>query len=197
MILFITIAIYILAYTIFEDDGLIYCIKKDVKSKCNVLRKILSDVGAFFSYNIVFNAANLVICWFVSMCMFVVLCNTRPIETSQWQFNINALQDNMGVEGKFRYGGRGYINDELSYYYSRTMSKGEIIEHIPANKTYIRYSDTERPHVEVHQKCVDIPKWMYKTFFLESINDKTTDYYVIVAPEGTITNTGQYEIDMK
>ena len=197
MILFILISICILIYTLFESDGLIYRIKKDIKNGCNVLRKVFSDIGIWFSYNIVFHAANLVICWFVSLCMFVVLCNIRPIETSQWQFNINALQDNMGAEGRFRYGGRGYINDELSYYYSRTMSKGEIIEHIPANKTYIRYSDTEKPHVEVHQKRVDIPEWMYKVFFLEYTNERTIDYYVIVAPEGTITNIGQYEIDMK
>ena len=197
MILFILISICILIYTLFESDGLIYHIKNDIKNGCNVLRKVFSDIGSWFSYNIVLHAINFVICWFVSICVLVVLCNTRPVETSQWQFNINALQDNMGVEGRFRYGGRGYINDELSYYYSRTMSRGEIIEHIPANKTYIRYSDTEKPHVEVHQKCVDIPKWMYKVFFLKGMNDKTTDYYVIVAPEGTITNTEQYEIDMK
>lgn len=198
MILFIIISVCILLYTIFADDWLICHIKKDIKEGYKVFRKILGNIGVWFIANIAFHALNFFACFGISIVMLFVLCNTRPVETSQWQFNINALQDNIGVEGRFRYGGRGYINDEPSYYYSRTMSKGEIIEHIPANKTYIRYSDTEKPHVEVHQKRIDIPTWMYKVFLcLEGMNEKTTDYYVIVAPEGTITNTGQYEIDMK
>ena len=198
MILFTIISVCILLYTIFADGWLICSIKQNIKEGYKVFRKILGDIGVWFFANVLFNALNFFACFGISIVMLFVLCNTRPVETSQWQFNINALQDNIGVEGRFRYGGRGYINDELSYYYSRTMSKGEIIEHIPANKTYIRYSDTEKPHVEVHQKRINIPEWMYKVFLcLESMNDKTTDYYVIVAPEGTITNTGQYEIDMK
>ena len=76
------------------------------------------------------------------------------------------------------------------------MSMGEKIEHIPAKKTYIQYSNDERPHVEVHQSRMDIPEWLYKVFFIEWMNDKTTDYYVIVVPEGTMTSTGQFEIDM-
>jgi len=119
-----------------------------------------------------------------------------PSEKYQWEFNINALQDNLVTEGRL-YGRRGYVDGELSYFYSRTLSLGEKIEHIPANKTYVRYSDTEHPHVEVHQSCMDIPEWLSKIFFLEWMNDKHTNYYVLVVPEGTITNTGQYEIDMK
>jgi hypothetical protein len=107
------------------------------------------------------------------------------------------MQDNLVTEGTFAYRGRGHIDGELSYFYSRTLSKGEMIEHIPANKTYIRYSDTERPHVEVHQSRLDLPKWLTKVFFIEWMNGKQTDYYVLVVPDGTITNTGQYEIDMK
>lgn len=196
MILFIAIAVCILLYTIFADDWLIYHIRKDAKSKRPV-KGMLKSVNCWFWWNVCLNFISAIMIFIVSMCLLIVMANTRPEETSQWQFNINALQDNLGVEGQFRYGGRGYINDELSYYYSRTMSKGEIIEHIPADKTYIRYSDTEKPHVEVHQKRVDIPEWMYKVFFLEGMNEKRTDYYVIVAPEGTITTTGEYEIDMR
>lgn len=196
MILFTVIAVCIFLYTIFADNWLIYHIRKDAKCDKPV-RAILGDIGLWFMCNVGMNILNWGAVLLTSIVVLITMSCTRPMETSQWQFNINTLQDNIGVEGQFRYGGRGYFNDELSYYYSRTMSKGEIIEHIPADKTYIRYSDTEKPHVEVHQKRVDIPKWMYKVFFLEGMNGKQTDYYVIVAPEGTITTTGQYEIDMR
>ena len=196
MILFIIIAICILAWTIFDNDGLLDCIRR-VESKTKTIRELLNDIGALTFMNILLNVLNFFGVFFISMLMVLVLHNTRPIETSHWQFNINAMQDNLVTEGTFAYRGRGHVDGELSYFYSRTLSHGEKIEHIPASKTYIRYSDTEHPHVEVHERCIDIPDWMYKVFFLKSMNDKTLDYYVIVVPEGTITNTGQYEIDMK
>ena len=195
MILFIVIAIIILLHSLFADDWLIYHIKKDAKSSKPV-RNILGDIGICFLHNVLFNALNAVIVFLVSFCMLLMLCFTCPSEKSQWQFNINAMQDNLVTEGNF-YGRRGHVDGELSYFYSRTMSLGEKIEHIPANKTYVRYSNDEQPHVEVHQSCIDIPEWMYKVFFLKSMNEKSTDYYVLVVPEGTITNTGQYEIDMR
>ena len=196
MILFIIIAICILAWTIFDNDGLLDCIRR-VESKTKTIRELLNDIGALTFINILLNVLNFFGVFFISMLMVLVLHNTRPIETSHWQFNINAMQDNLVTEGTFAYRGRGHVDGELSYFYSRTLSHGEKIEHIPASKTYIRYSDTEHPHVEVHERCIDIPDWMYKVFFLKLMNDKTLDYYVIVVPEGTITNTGQYEIDMK
>lgn len=196
MILFIIIAICFLAWMVFDDDGLLDCIMQ-VKRKAKSISGLLNDIGAFTFINILFNIANFFVVFFISMLMLGVLANTRPMETSQWQFNINAMQDNLVNEGTFVRRGRGHIDGELSYFYSRTLSHGEKIEHIPASKTYIRYSDTERPHVEVHERCIDIPDWMYKVFFLKTMNNKTLDYYVIVVPEGTITNTGQYEIDMK
>lgn len=194
MILFIVIAIIILLYTLFAYDWLIYHIKKDVKSSKPVLN-ILSDIGIWLTHNVLFNALNAGIVFLMSFCMLLILCFTCPSEKSQWQFNINAMQDNLVTEGNF-YGRRGHVDGELSYFYSRTMSLGEKIEHIPANKTYVRYSNDEQPHVEVHQSRIDIPEWMYKVFFLKGMNEKSTDYYVLVVPEGTITNTGQYEIDM-
>lgn len=195
MILFIVIAICILLYTIFADDWLIYHIKKDAKSR-HPGREIRNDVGCWFTYNLFFNMLNAFGVFLLSMCMLLVLVNTRPKETSQWQFDINALQDNMVTEGEF-YGRRDSIDGELSYFYSRTLSRGEKIEHIPADMTYIRYSDSEQPHVEVHQSRIDVPEWMYKVFFLRMMNEKTTDYYVLVLPEGSIRNTGQYDIDMQ
>lgn len=190
MILFIIIAIWILCVSttiLFEE------ITAYNKSFIDHLKSI----GIWFGGNILLNILNWILVLTLSVLLFFVLCFVCPSETSRWQFNINAMQDNMGVEGRFRYGGRGYINDELSYYYSRTMSNGELIEHIPADKTYVQYSNDEQPHVEVYQSRVDIPEWLCKVFFLEWMNSPSTKYYIMVVPEGTITNTGQYEIDMR
>ena len=195
MILFIVIAIIILLHSLVADDWLIYHIKKDAKSSKPV-RNILGDIDIWFLHNVLFNSLNFILVGLVSVGMLVILSFTCPSEKSQWQFNINAMQDNLVTEGNF-YARRGHVDGELSYFYSRTMSLGEKIEHIPADKTYVRCSDDEQPHVEVHQSRIDIPEWMYKVFFLKAINEKTTDYYVLVVPEGTITNTGQYEIDMR
>lgn len=196
MILFIVVAICILLYTIFADDWLIDHIKRDLKSY-RPCKEILKDFGMWFWCNVFFNILNAFAVWLLSIILFVGLCFVCPEETSQWEFNINAMQDNVVTEGTFAYRGRGHVDGELSYFYSRTLSRGEMIEHIPANKTYIKYSDTERPHVEVHQSRLDLPEWLTKVFFIEWMNGKQTDYYVLVVPDGTITNTGQYEIDMK
>lgn len=196
MILFIVIAICILIWTLFADDGLINDIKYRIRNGYHTFRRILGDICSWIFINVILNIANAIIVFFISMLMFIVLISTCPTETSEWDFNINALQDNIVTEGRL-YGRRGSVDGELSYFYSRTLSKGEKIEHIPADKTYVQYSNEEHPHVEVHQSQVVIPEWMYKVFFLKWTNQKTTDYYVIVAPEGTIVNTGQYEIDME
>jgi hypothetical protein len=76
------------------------------------------------------------------------------------------------------------------------FTKGEKIEHIPADKTYIQYDNDAKPHVEVYQSKLDIPEWLTKVFFLNWLNNKATNYYILVVPEGTITTSGQYEIDM-
>jgi hypothetical protein len=190
MILFIIIALLIL-----------YMFTADLIREIRVVNVSFFDhvksVWGWFWMNITLNIVNCFVVFCLSCLLFFGLHFICPSETSQWQFNINAMQDNLGVEGRFRYGGRGYINDELSYYYSRTMANGELIEHIPADKTYVRYSNDEKPHVEVHQSRLDIPDWMYKVFFLEWMNSPNTKYYVMVVPEGTITNAGQYEIDMR
>ena len=195
MILFIIIAVCILIYTIFADDWLIYHIKRDIKGPSPIC-EVLKDINCWFWENVGFNVINAIMVLLVSFGMLFITANVCPEETSHWSFNINALEDNLVTEGQWYYR-RGHVDGELSYFYSRTLSKGEKIEHIPANKTYVRYSDTERPHVEVHQSRIDIPKWMTKVFWLDMFNTKSTDYYILVVPEGTITNTGQYEIDMQ
>lgn len=189
MILFIVIAVFILFNTTKE-------LIVEVTAPGVSLINILKSMWMWFWANIVKNLFNVVSVWLISILVFFGLCFVCPSETSQWRFNINALQDNLVTEGRL-YGRRGYVDGELSYFYSRTLSMGEKIEHIPADKTYVQYSDDERPHVEVHQSRVDIPDLLRKTFFIDWMNSKQTNYYVLVVPEGTITTTGEYTIDMK
>ena len=199
MILFIIIAICILIYTIFTEDGLISQIKQQIRHGNHKLWNILKHIWCWLWKNIGFNIINIICVFTISCALFFGLSFICPQETSQWEFNINALEDNLVTQGRFRgrYASRGYIDGELSYFYLRTMHRGEKVGHIPANKTYVQYSEDEHPHVEVHQSCVDIPELLNKTFFLEWMNSKNTKYYVLIVPEGTISNTGQYEIDMK
>ena len=200
MILFIIIAICILICTTFGENGIIDKIKNDIKSRYYAFNKIVRDVWLWLWVNIGLNIINIACVFAISCVLFFGLCIVCPNETSQWEFNINALEDNLVTQGEFRggrYASRGYIDGELSYFYSRTMYRGEKVEHIPANKTYVQYSEDEHPHVEVHQSCKDIPEWLYKVFFIKWMNSKNTEYYTLVVPEGTIANTGQYEIDMK
>lgn len=201
MILFIIIAICILLYTIFakSEDGLIWSLKR-IYTYGLPFREKLKEIGSWFWMNVLLNAFNAICVFGLSVVMLFVLCNVCPKETTQYEFNINALQDNLVTQGRLRgsmYGSRGYVDGELSYFFSRTMSQGEIIGHIPAKKTYVQYSSTERPHIEVHQDRANIPDWLNKVLWLKPFNKYSTDYYVIVVPEGTITNSGQYEIDMK
>ena len=61
----------------------------------------------------------------------------------------------------------------------------------------IRYDNEGNPHIEVHQKINEIPEWVSKMFWTDWFNEPITDYYVIVVPEGTISTTETYEIDME
>lgn len=123
-----------------------------------------------------------------------------PKAESYYSFNINSLKDNMVTNGEIHGGAfcvRGSIDGEISYFYSRVTDKGEIIEHIPANKSYIKYDDNKTPCIEVHQKNHKVPEFFNKLLFTEWCNDKSIDYYVIIVPNGTISVDGTYEIDME
>lgn len=196
MILFIIIEIAILLYTIFADDWLTSCIREDMHSAIEIIK----DIGAWFGFNIIFAIGNALIVWTISFFIFFGCVSTQPSIESEWSFNINALKDNLVTEGSIHgsmFGVRGYVDGELSYFYSRTMSKGEIIEHIPADKTYIRYDNKIPPRVEVHESQLDVPELISKIFWVDCFNDKQLEYYTIVVPEGTISNSGTYQIDMR
>jgi hypothetical protein len=195
MILFTIIAVCILLYTIFADDWLIYWLKRDVKEE-HPVKEILSTVNMWFWCNVLFQAVNFIVVGCISVLLFFGLCFVLPDEKSQWEFQINALEDNLVTQGHF-YGRRGYVDGELSYFYSRPFATGEKIGHMPANKTYVKYNNNVHPHVEVHNTRKEVPEWVSKVFFIDFMNQWSTEYYVLIVPDGTITNDGQYEIDMR
>lgn len=219
MILFILIAIGIALYTIFADGWLIYSIKnieetnKEVKENIEhgrtnydtfPLRKynehdyenVPKNILYWIILNIFFNMVNFIFVFIIST--IVVLC--CPKAESCYTFNINSLKDNLVTSGEIHGGAfcvRGTIDGEISYFFSRTTDKGETIGHIPADKSYIKYDDSKKPCIEVHQENHKMLEIVEKLLFTKWINDKSVDYYVIIAPNGTISITGTYEIDME
>ena len=215
MILFILIAIGIALYTIFAKDWLIDSIKnidetnKEVKKNIEYdnyntssLRKynehdyenVPKIIFQWFVYNILFNIINFIIVFIISG--FAVMC--CPKVESYYTFNINSLKDNLVTSGEIHGSAfyvRGTIDGEISYFFSRTTGKGEIIEHIPADKSYINYDDNKKPCIEVHENKT--PEIVEKIFFAKWFNVKSIDYYVIIVPNGTISTDGTYEINMK
>lgn len=92
---------------------------------------------------------------------------------------------------------RGQFDGEINYFFSRTTDKGEVIGHIPADKSYIKYNDNATPCIEVHQTNHKVPKIAEKLLFVKMFNQKETDYYVVIVPNGTISVTNTYQIDLE
>lgn len=219
MILFILIAVGIAIYTIFAHGWLIDSIKNIKENNKKIEENIKygrtnwdtfscrnynehdydsvpKNILYWFFLNIMFNFVNFFLVLLISA-IVVVFC---PKEESCYSFNINSLKDNMVTNGEIHGGAfcvRGSIDGEISYFYSRVTDKGEIIEHIPANKSYIKYDDNKTPCIEVHQENHKVPEFFNKLLFVEWCNDKSIDYYVIIVPDGTISVDGTYEIDME
>lgn len=219
MILFILLAIGFALYTIFAYSGLIDSIKnieetnKEVKENIEYGRtnydtfslreynehdyeSVPKIIFQWFVLNICFNVINFIIVFIISAFVVVLCC---PKAESYYTFNINSLKDNLVTSGEIHGGAfcvRGTIDGDISYFFSRTTDKGETIGHIPADKSYIKYNDNKKPCIEVHQKNHKIPEIIEKLLFTKWFNIKSVDYYVIIAPNGTISTTGTYEIDM-
>jgi hypothetical protein len=189
LILSIT-AFFVYSTFVWNRNGLIYNLThKD---------RVDTPVGDWILKNLFVSLVTTLLIMMLSFftCLGYALCDKYAED--QWEFNINALEDNLVTQGEI-HGGmfavRGYFDGELSYFYSRTMSRGEIIEHIPANKTYLRYDNTVHPKVEVHTEELDIPEWVKENLIFD-LDSKQTAYYVMVVPEGTLKNSGEYNIDM-
>lgn len=219
MILFMIIAIGILIYTIFAKDFLIDSIKgideynKDIEDK---IRRGFTNYDLFFSrkydkrdyesipkivfewllVNVVFNFVNAIIVFIIS----AIVVSAYPKTETQYSFNINSLRDNLVTSGEIHGNAfciRGSIDGEISYFFSRTTDKGENIGHMPAKDSYIKYDNEQKPHIEVHQTVHKFPDWLQKIFWVEFFNSTNTEYYVIFVPDGTISVTDTYQIDME
>lgn len=219
MILFIAIAIGIFIYTVFAKDYLVDSIKgideynKDIEEKirrgctnCYSLfsrkydkkdhESITKIVFEWILCNVVFNFANAIIVFIIS----AIVVFAYPKAETQYSFNINSLKDNLVTSGEIHGSAfciRGSIDGEVSYFFSRTTDKGEIIGHIPAEDCYIKYDNEQKPHIEVHQTVHEFPNWLQKILWVEYWNSPNTEYYVIFVPEGTISVDGTYKIDME
>ena len=151
MISFILIAIGIALYTIFADGWLIDSIKNIEETNKKVKKNIEYGITNWIIFNIFFNIINFIFIFIISA-IVVYFC---PKAESYYTFNINSLKDNLVTSGEIHGGAfcvRGTIDGEISYFFSRTTDKGEIIGHIPANKSYIKYDDSKKPCIEVHKK---------------------------------------------
>lgn len=201
MILFILIAIGMALYTVFAKGWLIDSIKniKETNKKetnKKVKENIEYEIFLWFAFNILSNVINFIVVFMISG--IVVTC--CPKAESYYTFNINSLKDNLVTSGEIHGGAfcvRGTIDGEISYFFSRTTDKGETVGHIPADKSYIKYNDSKKPCIEVHQKNHKIPEIVERLLFTKWCNDKSVDYYVIIVPNGTISTTGTYEINME
>ena len=138
------------------------------------------------------------ICFAVFIVSLIASCIYRPMVDYDYSFKINSLKDNLVTEGEFHgsmFAMSGYIDGELSYFYSREYSNGTKIGHIPASDTYIQYNNDEHPKVTVYKEKSDYPEWFKKVFF--DFEYDTLKYYVITVPEGSIVTNGMYQIDME
>lgn len=198
MIFIILIAIFMLLAFFDNDDG----IRKKYK---NGWYKIVGNYK--FREDIIFSLiVSTVITVFISGCFtFVVIClPIFPTYDYSYKFNINSMKDNLVTEG-YVYYRSGRIDGELSYFFSRTMDKGEIIGHVPADSSYIKYDDDVHPNIEVHQEKIDWDKatgWKVFDPWLCLFGSKHFEYcqekeYIITVPSDTLTEQGNYEIDME
>lgn len=115
------------------------------------------------------------------------------VEEPVAQYEIYSLKDNYGVDG---YIGRwhGSINSELEYaYIYEVKGKGLTIGHIPADKTYINFSE-DATSVTIYAYA-ERPKSKFSQWVF---GESTTPVeYRIVAPKGSIVIADEYIVDLE
>ena len=115
------------------------------------------------------------------------------VENPVAQYEVHSLKDNYGVDG---YIGRwhGSIDSELEYaYIYEVEGKGVTVGHIPADETYITFSESATS-VTIYA-YTDRPKSKFlRWFFGESTNPVE---YRIVAPKDSIVIADEYIIDLE
>lgn len=122
------------------------------------------------------------------LCMFPVLsfCEDeyRTVDTTE----IYALNDNVGVQGKF-FLGSGQVNSEPYYYYIEETDAGKHIGSISAKNAYICESNTETPRIEMQRAFWK--KYWIKWLFCINASDTR---YMIYIPENSVTT--DFNVDL-
>lgn len=212
--LFIIIAICIFVYWLFCPDGLLdyfrtmdeynkQIIENIKRGRINYdlfftreycesdLRTVLKGIGEFIIMNLFFNFLSGMIILILAF-LLVIALPTKPYDYS---FAINSLKDSSEIEGRI-YGRRGYIEENMSYFFLRDDEFGERMGRIPADKTYIQYNDEANPHVTVYKEKTNSPDWLNKLLPISMFCDDKVIRYEIVVPSGSVIED-TYEIDME
>ena len=160
--------------------SLIYFIKEEESFGVSLLGTFLFSLVGLLGAILI----SLVVTAFGSCC-----ANYEIVKTHQEE--IVCLQDNMGING-YRYAYRGYIDEKLQYLYlTEEEGKGITSKQIPADRTYINYTD-EKPRVITHEMQFSNPVLHFFSSGFEFYNE-----YSLYLPEGSIAVEGQYNIDLQ
>lgn len=112
-------------------------------------------------------------------------------KTNEW--NIIALQDNLTSHSRM-YIRSAYVDTDLSYFYAYQSSKGIGNGYIPANRSYINYTNGT-PHIEKYSGKWSKETISWFTFPLDMFSGVNATYYKVFVPEGTIEEN--FNVDLK
>ena len=152
------------------------------------------DPFGFYSFwETLFGSAGLAIMFFLVGILVAFILSAvwedAPVEiTTSTDYEIVALQDNLGLQGQF-FLGSGYIDNELSYAYMRYVDGcGYKAETVDASNAYIEFTD-EQPYVSLVTYQF---KDQWRNYFTIPYNYEDIFFYI---PEGSILQN--YNIDLK
>lgn len=128
-------------------------------------------------------------CYFTGWALYCNKANTEEYYTS---WNITAMQDNLNTHGRF-YLRSGYIETDLCYYYFYPTKEGLKHGYVPANKTYLNYTDGT-PHIERYSRKWN-KTWIEFFTFVEAQCYDENIYYKAYIPEGTVEQS--FNIDLQ
>ena len=123
------------------------------------------------------------------MLVISMMWSEKPVEKKYSnEYDIVALQDNLGAAGNF-FLGSGYIDNELSYTYMHYVEGcGYKAETVEASNAYVEFTD-EQPYVSVVKYRF---KDNWRNYITIPYNSEDIFFYV---PEGSILQN--YNIDLK
>lgn len=148
----------------------------------------------YFSFSILFSVIAIIIVVFISFAADILYSPQKEISET---YNINCLQDNITSDSVKNGRIYMYTDGDLEYYYSITTNKGDKIEHISSDDVYIKYDNDKHPCITEYRKIEVLPEWYKKIFLYIEKDFGIVDYYVITVPEGTVSVTDNYDIDLQ